>query len=165
MKIKTLAVMGVILIVVSMNSCGTRSLTVAITPSLRPTQTIAPAALTCLNNSLDLIQEYSYYRKTADWNAIRMASYHLASGAYTPAQTYAAINLVFYTLGDTHGGINKPYIPITTDVSTPIPVFLPSVGKLLDNRLGYILVPSSGFSDITVANGYIASMQGEIQED
>ena len=94
---------GCILIVVSVISCGTKSPTVAITPSIQPTQTIAPTALTSLNNALDLIQEYSYYRKNVDWNAIRNASYQLASGAETPLQTYAAINLVFYTLGDTHG--------------------------------------------------------------
>lgn len=162
MKTKTLGVMGIILIVVSIISCGTRSPTVAITPSLQPTQTIGPAALTYLNNALDLIQEYSYYRKNVDWNAIRNASYQLASGAETPLQTYAAINLVFHTLGDTHAGISRPYIPVTTDMPTPIPSFLPSVGKLLEDRLGYILVPSSGFDDTTVANGYVASMQGEI---
>jgi carboxyl-terminal processing protease len=163
MKTKTLAVLGFILIVVSIISCGTKSPTVAITPSIRPTQTIAPAALTFLNNALDLIQEYSYYRKNVDWSALRLASYQLASGAITPAQTYAAINLVFYTLGDTHGGINRPYIPVSTDMPTPIPNFLPSVGKLLEDRLGYILVPSSGFDDTNVANGYVASMQGEIR--
>jgi len=163
MKTKTLAVFGVVLIMVSIISCGTRSPSVTITPSIQPTQTIAPAALTYLNNALDLIQEYSYYRKNVDWNAIRNASYQLASGAETPLQTYAAINLVFHTLGDTHGGIKQPYIPVSTDMSSPIPSFLPSVGKLLDNHLGYILVPNSGFSDDTVANGYVASMQGEIR--
>jgi carboxyl-terminal processing protease len=163
MKTKTLAVLGFILFVVSIISCGTKSPTVAITPSIRPTQTIAPAALAYLNNALDLIQEYSYYRKNVDWNAIRNASYQLASGAETPLQTYAAINLVFQTLGDTHGGIKQPYIPVSTDVSSPIPSFLPSVGKLLDNHLGYIFVPNSGFSDDTSANGYVASMHGEIR--
>jgi carboxyl-terminal processing protease len=152
-----------ILILIAIISCETRFSTVTMIPTTQPTQTIDPAALTYLNNALDLIQEYSYYRKNVDWNAIRNASYQLASGAETPLQTYAAINLVFYTLGDTHGGIKQPYIPITADMSTPIPSFLPSVGKLLDDRLGYILVPSSGFDDTTVANGYVASMQGEIK--
>lgn len=163
LKTKILAVISLIIIIFAAIGCGFNSSTITITPSLLPTKTINPTAFTYLNHALDLIQEYSYYRKTADWNAIRLASYHLASGANTPAQTYASINLVFYTLGDTHGGINKPYIPVTTDMPTPIPSFLPSVGKLLDDRLGYILVPSSGFDDTTVANGYIASMQGEIR--
>jgi carboxyl-terminal processing protease len=163
MKTKTLAVLGFILFVVSIISCGTKSPTVAITPSIQPTHTIAPEALTYLNNALDLIQEYSYYGKNADWNTIRYAAYQLASGANTPAQTYAAINFVFYKLGDTHGGIKRQYIPASTDMPTPIPFFLPSVGKILDNHLGYILVPSSGFSDTTAANGYVASMQGEIR--
>jgi carboxyl-terminal processing protease len=134
------------------------------TPSPRPTQTIAPIGLNYLNNALDLIQEYSYYRKNVDWNALRTEAYQMASGANTPAQTYAAINLVFYKLGDTHGGINRPHSPVSTDMPTPIPSFLPSVGKLLDGHLGYILVPNSGFSDTTAANGYVASMQGEIKK-
>jgi carboxyl-terminal processing protease len=164
MKLKFLAFICLILTVVTIISCGTKYSSMTATQILQPTQTISPAAFTFLNKAIDLIQEYSYYRKNADWNAIRAASYHLASGANTPAQTYAAINLVFYTLGDTHGGINRPYIPVTTDMPTPIPNFLPSVGKLLEDRLGYILVPSSGFDDTNVANGYVASMQGEIKK-
>lgn len=134
------------------------------TPTIQPTQTIAPAALTYLKNAIDLIQEYSYYRKNANWNAIRLASYHHASGANTPAQTYGAINLIFQKLGDTHGGINKPYIPESTNMATPIPSFLPSVGKFLAGHLGYLLVPSSGFDDMTAANGYVTSMQEEIMK-
>jgi len=156
--------MSVIIVIVFLVGCGINFSNRPMTPSPRPTQTIAPIGLTYLNNALDLIQEYSYYRKNVDWKALRTGAYQLASGASTSAQTYAAINLVFHELGDTHGGINRPYIPVSNDMPTPIPSFLPSVGKLLDGHLGYILVPNSGFSDTTVASGYVASMQGEIKK-
>jgi carboxyl-terminal processing protease len=139
-------------------------------PSSTPTppkQTITPDALAYLNHTLDLIQEYSYYRKIVDWTAIRNAAYDLADGANTPTRTYAAINLVFKEIGDTHGGITLPYTPggvQNTPGGVQSSYFEPTVGKLLEERLGYILVPNSNFSDDAVADQYVASIQGEIKK-
>lgn len=137
------------------------------TPTPRPTQTITPDALAYLNHALDLIQEYSYYRKTVDWTAIRNEAYELADGANTPTRTYAAINLVFQEIGDTHGGITLPYTPggaQNAPGGAQSSYFEPSVGKLLEGRLGYILVPGFNITDETVADKYVASMQGEIKK-
>jgi carboxyl-terminal processing protease len=130
------------------------------TPTPRPTQTMTPDALAYLNHALDLIQEYSYYRKTVDWTAIRNAAYDLADGANTPTRTYAAINLVIQMIGDRHGGITLPY----TIGNARSSYFEPAVGKLLGERLGYILVLNSNFSDDAVADQYVTSMQGEIKK-
>jgi carboxyl-terminal processing protease len=137
------------------------------TPTPRPTQTMTSDALAYLNHALDLIQEYSYYRKTVDWTAIRNAAYDLADGANTPTRTYAAINLIFQEIGDTHGGITLPYSPggaQNTPGGAQGSYFESSVGKLLGERLGYILMPNSNFSDDVVADQYVNSMQREIEK-
>lgn len=103
---KYLAILTTLLLAAFLSDCGIASPVSTITPSPRPTQTIASDALTYLNNALDLIQEYSYYRKKVDWTAIRNEAYYIASGATTPAQTYGAINLVFRLIGDSHGRFN-----------------------------------------------------------
>jgi carboxyl-terminal processing protease len=137
------------------------------TPTPRPTQTMTPDALAYLNHALDLIQEYSYYRKTVDWIAIRNEAYDLADGANTPTRTYAAINFVFQEIGDSHGGITLPYSPggaQNTPGDTQSMYFKPADGKLLEGHLGYITVPSFNLPEETIASKYVAGMQGEIRK-
>src|SRR5271157_1213319 len=162
LPMKYLAILTTLLLVAFLSDCRIAPPVSTITPSPRPTQTIASDALTYLNNALDLIQEYSYYRKKVDWPAIRNEAYYIASGATTPAQTYGAINLVFPLIGDTHGRLTQPFIPV--GVPTPYPSFEPTLGKLIEGHLGYILVPETGYLDSTTADQYIASMQGAIKK-
>lgn len=163
MKTKILTGISLILLVVTIIGCDNKFPSILLQPTstLHPTPTTAPEALNYLNKALDLIEENSYYRKNVDWMEMRMTATQLAAGSRTPVETYWVINSVFQQLGDRHGRIIAP--DNTVRMITLSPNFASPVGKMLEGRLGYILVP--GFNaDPNLADEYASQTHLEIEK-
>jgi carboxyl-terminal processing protease len=133
------------------------------TPTLQPIPTIAPEAAVYLNEILDTLQTNSYYRNTVDWDVLRAMAARIAAGSTNKTQTNNALKMVLAKLGDRHA-----YLLTASDFQLRTQNQLKDdtipLGKLLEDRIGYIQVP--GFWGLAAADqtGYIDRLHEQIQQ-
>lgn len=127
-----------------------------------PAPEISAEALLYLETALDLIEENSIDKYTADWDMLRSTAYQLADGAQTPEETYPAIHFVLGKLGNGHSYFIEPSkVEKIKDVSYRKNQH--ATGKIIDGKFGYILLPGFvGMDD--VANDFATEIQNIIQE-
>ncbi|MEV5479284.1 hypothetical protein ACFV2L_35570 [Streptomyces sp. NPDC059687] len=63
---------------------------------------MSPGARTYLSKALDIMEKHSLLRHEVDWTDVRSKAFSQARGAQKTADTYGAINLALYSLGDGH---------------------------------------------------------------
>jgi C-terminal processing protease CtpA/Prc len=107
----------------------------------------APARI-YLNSALDVMQNYSFYRKTIDWTTLRANAIASADAARAqdPAATYPAIRAALTALGDHHSFFQPPVAsaaaaaPATSTIAAHPADSLD--GEIVGGRYGYVRVPT-----------------------
>jgi C-terminal processing protease CtpA/Prc len=102
---------------------------------------LSPEALAYLEEALDIMQEHSINQEQIDWDGLRTRARTRALGARTSEDTHIAIQFALRDLGDHHSHFMTPEQVAeledgTMNISSPDPT-----GRLLDEGLGYIMIP------------------------
>jgi carboxyl-terminal processing protease len=122
-----------------------------------------PEALAYLEEALDIMQEHSINQGQIDWERLRARARSRALGARSPEDTHNAIRLALRDLGDRHSHFMTPEQVAeledgTMNLTSPDPS-----GRLLDEGLGYIMIP--GFVGLGDAvNEHATQIQEIIRE-
>jgi carboxyl-terminal processing protease len=100
---------------------------------------MSPAAQAYLEAALAYMQESSVQRDQVDWAAIRAEAFKAAAHAQSPADTYDAIAVALYRLGDQHSRFVDPQearrFPTQQDLS---------IGLLVDYADGVVMTVQPG---------------------
>lgn len=110
----------------------------ATTPS--STITMSAAARQYLTTALDLMEKHSVRHDKINWTTVRHTAMQESAGAKTPADTYPAIRLALLSLNDDHSRL----IPAPSATGAPAAAPPAPAGHVLDARVGYINVPTTG---------------------
>ena len=106
---------------------------------------MSEGAASYLNRALDIMQKHSVNRKKIDWPALRRRAIRNAGNAKTPKDTYDAIEVALYNLGDHHSSFfspgSSPLSP-TQSGNTSDETFTKPTGKKLAGEIGYVSIPS-----------------------
>ena len=119
---------------------------------------ISPDARQYLEAALGLVQKNSVRRHVVDWPNIRAETFARAQSAQTPAETHDAIRWLLTALGDRHSGFFDPKTVASLNTLAAA-VSPPPEGRLVSDRLGYLLVPQFGSADQQVINGHATRIQ------
>jgi len=108
------------------------------------TGAMSPAARTYLNSALDVMQNFSFYRKCIDWSTVRANAIATAEAAQaqTPSATYPAIRTALIALGDHHSFLQPP---VTGAIAPAVVATHPADsldGEIVGGRYGYLRVPT-----------------------
>ena len=161
------------LLVISLTACQVATPVPAIipTPSATPTiiltltpnstATIQPSVKAYLDAVIEIMYEHSYYRAEADWQKLEEYANLSSIGKKTIEDTYPVIRMLLAELGDKHGYLMAPsdytnYTGLSLEDNT-----FPEV-ELLENGLGYIMLPSFASGDHDVVRAYATNLQAEI---
>lgn len=133
--------------------------------SLATAQT-APSALsdtarTYLESVISLAQANSINRNQIDWSTMRREALSRAAGAQVPADTHAAVQWMVTALGDRHSAFLDPAalksLPARSAAASGTPA-----GRLLDDRFGYVLIPTFGSPDQALVDNFATDLQAVI---
>jgi carboxyl-terminal processing protease len=144
MRMKHFALWGYILVLCACNVPPITPL-VELTSTLVPTSTVTPSPIPLteaqqyLSHALDIIQENALNSTKVDWDKVRATALMAAKDAKSPADTYKTIEYVLGELGDHHSFFMTPDAAADLNNSTTTDYMAPS-GKLLEGRLGYVLL-------------------------
>jgi carboxyl-terminal processing protease len=122
---------------------------------------MSPEAQVYLAAALDLMQEYSINRDQVDWEGLRASAYQRAHGAQTTADTYAVIRWAVITHLDQHSSFQTPHVRSEIGDLQETQALVDIDGLVLEDRIGYIQVPSTFYYDMAV---YSNAMQEKIRE-
>jgi len=123
------------------------------TPTLDPVQ--------YLNEALDLMQNNSLHRRTIDWPSFRADVLRQAANAKTPAETYPYIKIALSHLNDHHSFFISPQDASALNqgtYTTPVPPYV----TLVENRFGYVSLPSYAGLNEAAMNQYGTDLQKQI---
>jgi len=134
-------------------------------PAASPTSLVdlSPEALAYLQEALDIMQKHSINQGQIDWDRLRARARRRALGARTPEDAHNAIRFALRDLGDHHSHFMTPeqvaeFEDGTMNLSGPDPS-----GRLLDEGLGYIMIPGYvGIGD--AVNEHATKIQEIIRE-
>lgn len=118
-----------------------------------------------LEEALTQMETGSVNRGNLDWNFLRIETYKKASNARTPKDTYEAIKLAISLLKDNHSYFISPeqvsFLENDNDDQV-IDVIQPQ-GKLINNQIGYVLIPHYYLLSKDSMREYASSIQQEIK--
>ncbi len=128
------------------------------------TPTLDPTLVTYLENALDILQEYSYYRAAVDWEKTRAHARRLARDAQTVEEIYPVIKYVLsFDLDDRHGYLMPPeQVAQYTDADlgdSPLPE-----GIMIQERFAYLNIPMFASGDPAVVSAYATQLQDMIRQ-
>ena len=115
----------------------------------------SPQARAYLDTALSIIDRYALYKDSVDFKSLIKTAHDLAIDAKKPADTYSAIQYVLKGLHDRHSFFITPERLATDEDTTDIPM---PTGKLINGNIGYVTVPSFGFSDKILRNRFADSL-------
>ena len=134
--------------------------------SLATAQTASPpplsdAARNYVESVISLAQANSINRTKIDWPTMRQEVLSRAAGAQVPADTHAAVKWFVTALGDRHSAFLDPIalksLPARSAAASGAPV-----GRLVDGRFGYVLIPTFGSPDQALIDKFATDLQGVI---
>lgn len=118
-----------------------------------------------LEDALTYMEKGSVNRENLDWNFIKTEAYKKASNALTPKDTYEAIELAISLLKDNHSFFMTPeqfsFLENAGNDQAIDTIQLKS--KLINNHIGYLLVPSCYPLSKDSLEKYALTLQQEIQ--
>jgi C-terminal processing protease CtpA/Prc len=127
-----------------------------------PTPSMPPEVAAYLTDALDVMQANSVNKHKVDWAALRADIMKSAAAATTISDTYPLIKLALSRLGDHHSLFMDPQKAAAEQQGTnPVPE-KPTV-KLVNGRIGYVLVPGYLGLNQDLLNRYGTDMQQQIQ--
>ncbi|MCZ7573327.1 MAG: S41 family peptidase [Ardenticatenaceae bacterium] len=119
---------------------------------------LPPDASVYLDNVLEIMRKNAIYRNQVDWNVLRAQTYERAQDAQTSSDTYGAIQYALTQLGDHHSYFLPPdrvtKLRSATVIDNPSPK-----GEILENRVGYVLVPKFSSHDADQINNFATMLQ------
>lgn len=122
--------------------------TIAPTATTSPTSnfsgTLTPKQY--LDLALDIMQNNSINRNQIDWVTLRAKAHERANGAKSYADTYEAIRFALRELGDNHSQFYEPN-RVEQLFHATAKDFPSSEGKFLEEKLGYVLLPTFNSGD------------------
>jgi carboxyl-terminal processing protease len=138
-----------------------------ITPaSSMETPSISPEAAKYLNDALDIMQNNSINKDKIDWVTFRARILNNAANSETLEDTYPFIKLALLGLNDHHSSFLDPQeasaLQNGTNPTNPTP--LPPKIQLMEDKFGYVEVPSYRGLNQDLINQYGTDMQKHIQE-
>jgi C-terminal processing protease CtpA/Prc len=136
-------------------SCSLATAQTASSPALSDT------ARNYVESVITLAQTNSINRATIDWPMVRREVLSRAAGAQVPADTHAAVQWLVTALGDRHSAFLDPAalksLPARSAAAAGAPV-----GRIVDDRFGYVLVPTFGSPDQALIDKFATDLQGVI---
>ena len=118
-----------------------------------------------LEEALTIIEKSSVNKQHIDWHSLRMDVYRKASNARFPNETYEAIRLAVSLLKDNHSFFLTPEqfnFLESKNVDESIDI-VQSKSTLIDNRMGYLLIPSCHSISQNALKEYATHVQNEIR--
>ncbi|MEU6497574.1 S41 family peptidase [Streptomyces sp. NPDC046984] len=101
---------------------------------------MSPRARTYLSKALDIMEKHSLLRHEVDWTDVRSRAFSEARGAQKTADTYGAIDLALYSLGDRHSLFWEPN-EAKEHFGATVAHIDGLEGRSLKGRVGYISLP------------------------
>ncbi len=118
-----------------------------------------------LEEALSYMEEGSVNRNALDWNLLKIEVYKKAANAVTTKDTYEAIELALSLLNDNHSFLLRPtqvkYLESRNNNQSAS--VIQSCSKLIENQIGYLLIPSCYSLSENELKEYTMSIQQEIQ--
>jgi carboxyl-terminal processing protease len=147
------------------NALGGPTAKVTPTNEVFPTGTsgISPEAAKYLNDALDIMENNSINKHKIDWPTLRAYILNAAANAKTPTDTYPFIKMALWHLNDRHSFFMNPQDASTEENGTS-PTPIPPEIKLVENKFGYVAIPSYMGLNRDLINQYGTDMQKQIQE-
>lgn len=135
--------------------------------SNHPQQTcnLSKEAYDYLEAALAYMEKGSINRKQLDWDALKVEVYKKASHALTSQDTYEAIELAISLLQDHHSFFMRPeYVRLLETKSNDQAIHVvQSKSMLINNQIGYLLIPPCNSLSENSMKEYALSIQQEIQ--
>lgn len=128
-----------------------------------PTPRLSPEATKYLNDALDIMQNNSINKDKIDWPTWRADILQAANGAQIPADTYRIIRMALSRLNDQHSIFIDPRQASAAESGTS-PTPMPPEIKLVENKFGYVAVPTYWGLNQDLINQYGTDMQKHIEE-
>lgn len=134
--------------------------------SLAIAQTASPPVLsdiarTYVESVIALAQTNSINRSQIDWPIVRREVLSRAAGAKVESDTHPAVQWLVSALGDRHSAFLDPAalkaLPARSAAASGKPE-----GRIVDDRFGYVLVPTFGSPDQESINRFATDLQGVI---
>lgn len=118
-----------------------------------------------LEEAIAHMEAGSVNRKNIDWNALRLDVYQKASNGLTTRDTYEAIELAISLLKDNHSFFVRPeQLKFLETASTEKAIdVIQSRSALINNQIGYLLIPPCDSLSEDSMREYASSIQQEIQ--
>jgi carboxyl-terminal processing protease len=130
--------------------------------SLTDAPSVSSDPVQYLNDALDIMQNNSLNRQKIDWPTFRAAVFSEDGNLKTAADTYPCIEMALSRLNH-HSFLMDPQEAAADANGTSAPSSPPKA-KLVENRFGYVVVPTYlGFNQDSV-NRYATDMQKQIEE-
>jgi carboxyl-terminal processing protease len=127
---------------------------------------LSKEAYNYLEEALAYMEDGSVNRKKLNWNALRLEVYKKASNSLTPKDTYEAIELAISLLKDNHSFFMRPdqvsFLETKSNDDQAIDV-IQSKSMLINNQIGYLLIPPCHSLSENSMKEYALSIQQEIQ--
>lgn len=119
-----------------------------------------------LEQALAYMEEGSVNRKSLNWDALKREVYKKASNALTPKDTYEAIELAISLLNDNHSFfMGSGQVNFLENKSNDHAIdLIQSKSMLINNQIGYLLVPPCYSLSEDSIKEYALSIQKEIQK-
>lgn len=134
------------------------TLVLSATPAFAPLPTLVSDVQQYLSDALDIIQNNALNSNKVDWPKVRQIAFMFENNARTLADTYDSISFVLRQLGDHHSFLVTPEEANQTNNST-VEDYLAPMGKLIENKIGYIAVFGFNSPTATEANKYADKIQ------
>ena len=109
-----------------------------------------------LERALDLMQTHSMRRDSIDWPSFRARAWELARGTSTIPALYPMLERFVRELGDGHSLFVRPRSGANRTFAAP-------TGKLVGDRIGYLLLPEFGTADSSLSTAYADTLQRAIR--
>lgn len=126
---------------------------------------LSEEAYNYLEEALTYMEVGSVNRKNLDWNFLKIETYKKASNALTPKDTYEAIELAISLLKDNHSFFMRPeQVSFLENKNNDQAIdIIQSKSMLINNQIGYLLVPPCNSLSEDSMKKYALSLQQEIQ--
>ncbi|WP_315784847.1 S41 family peptidase [Fischerella sp. JS2] len=123
---------------------------------------MSPEALKYLNEVLGIIQAHSINRESVNWELLQTNALHEAKAAQATSDTYDAIRHLLSQIGNKHSFFLTPTQAKELENETVSHNREPE-GKLLEKKIGFILLPEFGCINQQQSNQYASLLQDIIR--
>lgn len=130
-------------------------------PEATPTPELLPEVRAYLDEALDILQANSVNRNQVDWPAFRTRMVNVARNVRTFSDTYDVIDIALMKLGDSHGRFLTPSKRV--EMEGAVDRGSDTEGRLLDEDVGYVLLPRFATFDQEQQDLYATEVQDIIR--